>query len=675
MVDVLRVLYHWKEVVRSVATVERAVYASAAVQCTQAATRCIARWSLAVHQQRGKRWVENLMCNFRRRSYARKTLKCFDRLRAYMTKQRTRRARVNRKLSKAAGSILRDLLADWTSTVKERNRWVGCTSFIVRRRNVREASLYFKNWSNNAAVTSNLYNAAHRTIQRGMKIRMQVCMMRWIRTWRIRAVRRRTVLLIRGKRQRSSAAATFDAWWTDTLNHRREIMEREEQERNKMGDDLQEELKTKRRDLITRKAVLRMHQKAIDHAWECWYARHCYRSRVHKQARRILQRWRSRNVAKVFSAWQLQSSITKYRDVKTVRIMLLWMKSTTAKAFRRWEEQAEQKYRLRLVASKIVERMTNRLQFRACSKWFDLVKRQRLICKAANSWIRLRAARLRDRRCQSGAYFGLSKTIKESEEVRPVESCQSLKTRKQWEYLIPSTHATRMESCFRGWHEVIVARAGGARFLQDFDKIVTLSTVRSTLSWSIRVWYDIAQKRTEVKLSMKIRRFQVLDRWRGTFSFWQRIIAVAFDKWLQRTIYRSILSVRVGRISRRLVRHAYGLRSKLQKWCRFTAQAMFQRMVYQKIHRYYIKSLGRQILFRWNEYIQMQRMSAHTRRSCRDRLMDKVFWIWWEVCSGEKVLRSQTSSVAAVNHFQDAFQTMLGQTLQGSASNDLRLFL
>ena len=52
MMDVLRALYHWKELVRSTAAVVSAVHASTVLQRTQIAARFLFTWRLAAFREK-----------------------------------------------------------------------------------------------------------------------------------------------------------------------------------------------------------------------------------------------------------------------------------------------------------------------------------------------------------------------------------------------------------------------------------------------------------------------------------------------------------------------------------------------------------------------------------------------------------------------------------------------
>ena len=109
MMDVLRALYHWKEVVRSTAAVVRAVHASTVLQRTQIAARFLFTWRLAAFRKKRAREVQRAQIEAEERA------------------AQNLEAKGQFMLIRMSWIVSNRSIFEWRSMVNECCRWSGCS--------------------------------------------------------------------------------------------------------------------------------------------------------------------------------------------------------------------------------------------------------------------------------------------------------------------------------------------------------------------------------------------------------------------------------------------------------------------------------------------------------------------------------------------------------------------
>jgi chemotaxis protein histidine kinase CheA len=316
MVDVLRALYHWKEVVRSVGAIERAVRASAMLQSVQAATRCVLNWRIITsHERRARAQDEG-------------------------DQRSTRRGeKVAAALSRRAlGHALMRYFHEWRETAARHRRWAIGISAMVRRMRQRLVSECFKRWWVKAAAGASLQSAAHRVVQRSLNVRMQIGIKHWIRMWRMGIAYRRLILRFQGRRLGALAAAVFGAW---KIGAQACSQLRMMQERGKKVGERQEQRRFK--------SLLSLSM----HTWQ-WHFQETRRM-VHSAGKIIFRRQCS-SMASVVDRWKerTQQGISRRRMIG--KFMRRWQRLKQAMMVDKWRDHTHRHLHAWRIATTIINR-------------------------------------------------------------------------------------------------------------------------------------------------------------------------------------------------------------------------------------------------------------------------------------------------------------------------------
>ena len=401
MVDVLRALYHWKEVVRSVAAIERAVCASATLQTIQAATRCVLNWRMITSRERRARAQEEDDQRSARRG---------EKVAAALSRR-------------VCGHALMRYFREWLEAAARQRRWANDSSTMVRRARQHLLSDSFQRWWARAAAGASLQSAAHRVVQRSLHVRIQIGMKHWIRTWRMGIAYRRLILRFHGKRIATLAAAVFGEWKHCAQNDRRlrTMQERGEQ----VGERLtlrrsksilsvsmstwQWHCQEKQRMVhLAGKTIFRWQRLNLAIRLDRWRQQTQRRVHAFRVATCIIHRWRRLTLSAAFAHWSFQTTVfTQQRKLlkrsvariqnghlssvfyhwnARVRLfatqranlqrMLLRMENrATRRAFHHWGAQVDLFTKRRAIVERVLLRMENRAVQRAFNRWGSAVDR------------------------------------------------------------------------------------------------------------------------------------------------------------------------------------------------------------------------------------------------------------------------------------------------------------
>jgi hypothetical protein len=186
------------------------------------------------------------------------------------------------------------------------------------------------------------------------------------------------------------------------------------------------------------------------------------------------------------------------------------------------------------------------------------------------------------------------------------------------------THGLHRSSC-HSLREALVTKLGSALHLQ-----------RPLLCWCAGEWFGLARAASEQSALL-------------VHNYRQRLASDAFDAWLCLLRQRRQFRVAVGRVTRRKERFDFlRLRSYVQGWRGFSAQALRFKVAAGKVERFHTWGMARKAFEFWSIWISVLRMSARLKAIVAQQLLRQGVWRWWEETF------SRRRSAAAEKNFNTA---------------------
>ena len=148
--------------------------------------------------------------------------------------------------------------------------------------------------------------------------------------------------------------------------------------------------RSKRNEIVAKKAVIRWQSKRMVCAWACWYEQHANLARLKRQARKVATRWKNKGYATAFATWQECTQEQRKLRESATKVVKRWRNRTQALAWIKWCTLLEQR-RIRLSASKVCLRWRNRALAAAWIGWYDmhveLVRVAKLNDRVVRRWL------------------------------------------------------------------------------------------------------------------------------------------------------------------------------------------------------------------------------------------------------------------------------------------------
>lgn len=102
-----------------------------------------------------------------------------------------------------------------------------------------------------------------------------------------------------------------------------------------------------------------------------------------------------------------------------------------------------------------------------------------------------------------------------------------------------------------------------------------------------------------------------------------------FGKWQRWARQKFLMTIKTGRAVKRLVKHLYGLRLKLQRWNMHVIQARRLQQVFAVIERGRTISMFRLMLRKWRTWLQMLRVSGEVSKCFTQETMRQILCFWF----------------------------------------------
>ena len=108
-----------------------------------------------------------------------------------------------------------------------------------------------------------------------------------------------------------------------------------------------------------------------------------------------------------------------------------------------------------------------------------------------------------------------------------------------------------------------------------------------------------------------------------------RVKMSVFGKWQRWARQKYLMTIKTGRMVKRLVKHLYGLRVKLQRWNMHVIQVRRLRQVSAVIDRGRTISTFRLMLRKWRVWLQMLRVSGQLSKCFTQETMRQILCFWF----------------------------------------------
>jgi hypothetical protein len=148
--------------------------------------------------------------------------------------------------------------------------------------------------------------------------------------------------------------------------------------------------RSKRNEIVAKKAVIRWQSKRMGCAWELWCEQHANLARLKRQARKVATRLQNKGYATAFATWQECTQVQRKLRESATKVVKRWRNRAQALAWIKWETLLEQR-RIRLAACKVCLRWRNRALAAAWIGWkalhVELVRVAKLKGRVVRRWL------------------------------------------------------------------------------------------------------------------------------------------------------------------------------------------------------------------------------------------------------------------------------------------------